>query len=70
MVMILALTPGLFGALLMAETIPCRVLLVLSMVIEDDAPPTVSVRVPVPMVEAALCTGCEDRLAAAAKFCT
>ncbi len=67
--MILALTPGLSGALSMAETIPCRVSLLPSMVIELDAPPTVNVNVPVPMAEVAL-TGCEDRLAAVAKFCT
>ncbi len=69
-VMILALTPGLFGALLMAATIPCRVLFVLSMVIDVDAPPTTMLRVPVPMLEVALATGCEDRLAAVARFCT
>ncbi len=40
------------------------------MVIEVDAPPTANVSVPVPMVVAAEATGFDDRLAAAAKFCT
>ncbi len=44
----LALTPGLFGAELMAAAMPASVLLVESMVIAVDEPPTEMVRVPVP----------------------
>ena len=66
----LALTPGLFGAALMAAAIPARVLSLESMVIGAETPPTESVSVPVPMATAEFATGVEDRLAAVARFCT
>ena len=59
--MMLAVTPGLFGAELIAEAMPASVLLVESMVIEVEAPPTAMVSVPVPTTAAALDTGCRGQ---------
>src|ERR1700675_3841779 len=47
-VMMLAVTPGLLLAELMAEAMPARVLWVVSILIDVEAPPTAIVRVPVP----------------------
>jgi hypothetical protein len=69
-VMMLAVTPGLFGAELMAEAIPCSVLSVESMLIGAVRPPTVIFSVPVPTVEVALATGPDDSDAAVAMFFT
>src|ERR1700681_471299 len=65
-VRIVAVTPGLSAALLMASAIPDRVLFEVSMLRALDLPPTAIVKVPVPNVGFAA----EDRLAAVAKFCT
>ena len=47
-VITLALTPGLFGAELMAAAMPASVLLVVSMVMSAERPPTAIVNVPLP----------------------
>ena len=54
--MMLALTPGLFGAELIAEAMSASVLAVDGMLIEVEAPPTAMVKVPLPMVTS-LCFG-------------
>jgi hypothetical protein len=69
-VRMLALTPGLLVALLIAATMPCRLLSLGSMAIEVDAPPTLIVKVPVPITVVSVATGCEARLAAVAKLVT
>ena len=68
--MMLALTPGLFGAALIAAAIPAGVSLVESMLIEAVEPPTAIVKVPVPTAEVALATGSDVSVAAVARFCT
>src|SRR5208282_4184064 len=69
-VMMLALTPGLFGAELIAAAMPASVLSVESMLIEVDDVPTAIVNVPVPTGVPELATGCEVSEAAVATFCT
>ena len=49
MVITLAVTPGLFGAALMADAMPDSVSSVESMVIEVEEAPTAMFSVPVPM---------------------
>src|SRR3984885_1000188 len=69
-VRMLAVTPGLFGAALIAAAIPASVLSFVPMAIEEDAPLTVRVRVPVPIAVLELATGAEVRVAEVAKFLT
>ena len=58
----LAETPGLFAAEFMAEAMPASVLLLVSILIAVEAPPTAMVSVPVPSA-AELETGAEVALA-------
>ena len=68
--MMLALTPGLFGAELIAAAIPASVLSVESMLTVVDELPTAIVNVPVPMVVPDDATGWEVSDAAVARFFT
>ncbi len=52
--MMLAVTPELDSAPLMASRMPASVLLLLSMSTSNDEPPALTVSVPVPMVEPSL----------------
>ena len=54
----------------MAAAIPARVLSLEVMAMLADVPPTLIVRLPVPMVVVELVTGAEVRVAALARFCT
>ena len=67
--MTLAVTPGLFGAELIAEAMPESVSLLESMVMEVEAAPTPTVSVPVPIV-LELATAFDVREAAVARFWT
>jgi hypothetical protein len=69
-VMMLALTPGLLVAPLMAAAIPASVLSLEVIAMVADVPPTLIVKLPVPMVVLELVTGAEVRVAALARFCT
>ena len=66
----LAVTPGLSAAPLMAAAMPDRVLLVESMLMVAVLPPVEMVRVPVPTAVFAPANALDDRLAAVARFCT
>ena len=69
-VRMLAVTPGLLGALLIAEAMPASVLSVPSIAMLAEVPPTVMSSVPVPTAVVALAKAAVDRLAAVARFCT
>ena len=70
-VMMLAVTPGLLDAELIAAAMPASELLVESMVIAVDAPPTAMVRVPVPTAAALPAnTGFEVKVAEVARLFT
>jgi hypothetical protein len=68
--MTLAVTPGLFGAELIAEAMPASVLSVESMLIDVDALPTAMVRVPVPIAVDELATCAEVCVSAVARLPT
>ncbi len=70
-VMMLAVTPGLLLAELIAEAMPARVLSVVSMLIDVEAPPTAIVRIPVPTtVEEPPSNGLDVRVADVARLFT
>jgi hypothetical protein len=69
-VMMLALTPGLLGDPLMAAAMPASVLSLDVMAMVDEVPPTLIVKLPVPIVVFELVTGAEVKVAALARFCT
>ena len=67
----LAVTPGLSTAPLMAETMFDRVSLLESMTMFEVLLPTEMLRVPKPTAESALATGAaEVRVCGVARFCT
>jgi hypothetical protein len=68
--MILALTPGLFEALLMAPAIPARVLSLEEMAMVADVEPTLIVKFPVPTVVAELVNAADVSVVEVARFCT
>src|SRR5258708_19157859 len=67
-VIMLAVTPGLFAAELIAAAMPDSELLVESMVREMERDPTATVRVPVPTAAATLACGLEVSVAEGAKL--
>ena len=69
-VMMVALTPGLFGAALIAEAMPASVLSVGSMLMVAEELPTLMVKLPVPIGVAELATAAEVSCVAVARFCT
>ena len=69
-VRMLAVTPGLSGAALMAAAIPASVSLLESTLMVDVAPPTLIASVPVPIAVVEPATAAEVRVAEVARFWT